>query len=76
MFHARLGDVLTKEAHELQRFLVVEDEVRSERLDLLLLCSAVYQRRVVAKGNAKANGIICLFGISEEKNVFSLNRFR
>lgn len=53
MFHARLRYVLTKEAHELQRFFVVKDEMRSERLNLLLFCSAVYQRRIVAIGNAE-----------------------
>lgn len=42
--------------------------MRSERLDLLLLCSAVYQRRIVAIRNAEAKGKkFCLLGINGKK---------
>lgn len=49
MLDSRLGYVLSKEAHELERLLVVEDEVRSKRRDLLLLGAAVKQSGIVAK---------------------------
>lgn len=69
--------MLTKEAHELQRFLVIKNEMRSERLNLLLLGSAVYQRRVVAIGNAEARTRrgrekFCLFGINAKMFSYSI----
>lgn len=53
MFDAGLGNVLTKEAAELEGFLVEENKVWAKWLDLLLLRSAVDQSRIVSKGNGK-----------------------
>ena len=53
MFDARLGNVLTKEAAELEGFLVEEDKMWAKWLDLLLLRSAVYQSWIVSAGNEK-----------------------
>lgn len=53
MLDARLGNVLAKETAELEGFLVEEDEVRSKRLDLLLLRSTVDQSRIVSKATGE-----------------------
>lgn len=67
MLDARLGNVLAEEAHELERLLVVEDEVRSKWRDLLLLGAPVQQSRIVSKGDFR----VCL-GLDVKEKTHSM----
>lgn len=53
MLDARLRNVLTKKAGKFKGFLVEENEMWAEWFDLLLLCSAVNQSGIVAKGDGE-----------------------
>lgn len=53
MLDSRLGHVLSKKAGEFESFLVEENKMWAKRLDLLLLCAAVNQSWIVAKGDGE-----------------------